>query len=282
MDRIKVVLDTDTANECDDQFALAYLLLNQDAFEVQAISIAPFSHANENIVDGLDKSRAEIMKICGWLNFPTSGKVYTGAQQYMNDSDSMNPASQRIVELALQNDKTYILAIGAPTNVAIALKQHPEIIDRVSIVWLGSNGLLQSSNDDFNFRQDVSAVRTMFESGVDLTVIPCKNVAATLMTSIYELRHYLQRKSELCDYLLARFYNDTYHGIRERRVIWDIAAVAYLLNPDWSSTVEISCPEIREDTSFALTEGQHSVKFVNYLDVNQIYADLFAKLKKAT
>lgn len=278
MSKLKVILDTDTANECDDQFALAYLLKSQDKFDIEAITVAPYSHKDETILGGREKSQAEIIKICNWLNFSTDERVFLGAEKYMNSSDAMNPASEKIVEIAMKNEKTYILAIGTPTNVAIAIKTHPEIIKRISVVWLGSNGLLQTDNTDFNFRQDITAVRTLFESGVDLTVIPCKNVAATLMTSIYELRHYLAGKNELCDYLLERFYNDGYHGIRERRVIWDIAAVACLLNPEWTTSLEISCPKILDDTSFELTEGRHLVKFVNYLSVNEIYADLFRKL----
>lgn len=206
--------------------------------------------------------------------------MFLGAEKYMNDSDAMNPASGKIVEVAKKNEKTYILAIGTPTNIAIAIKTHPEIIKQIGVVWLGSNGLLQTDNTDFNFRQDITAVRTLFESGVDLTVIPCKNVAATLMTSIYELRYHLAGNGVMCDYLLERFYDDGYHGIRERRVIWDIAAVAYLLNPEWTTNLEISCPNILDDTSFELTEGRHLVKFVNYLNVNEIYADLFRKLSQ--
>ena len=36
-----IILDTDTYNECDDQFALAYLLKNQDKFNIEAITVAP-------------------------------------------------------------------------------------------------------------------------------------------------------------------------------------------------------------------------------------------------
>lgn len=280
MGKLKVILDTDAANECDDQFALAYLLKSQDRFDIEAITIAPYSHKNEAILSGCEKSRAEVMKICNWLDFPTAERVFLGAEEYMKDSNATNPASEKIMEIAKKNEKTYILAIGTPTNVAIAIKNHSEIINRISVIWLGSNGLLQTDNTDFNFRQDITAVRTLFESGVDLTVIPCKNVAATLMTSIYELQHHLVSKSELCDYLLKRFYDDSYHGLQERRVIWDIAAVAYLLNPEWTTSLEISCPKILDDTSFELTNGRHLVKFVNYLSVNEIYADLFRKLSQ--
>ena len=131
---------------------------------------------------------------------------------------------------------------------------------------------------DFNFRQDVQAVREVLESKAKLTVIPCRNVASNLITSIYELEHFLKGKSELCDYLCQRFYNDTYHGIQERRVIWDISVIAYMINKSWFETEEISCPIIRADTSYELTGNRHKITFVNYLDVDKIYNDLFQKL----
>lgn len=49
--------------------------------------------------------------------------------------------------------------------------------------------------------QDIDAVRIVFESEVKLTIIPCKNVASNLGTSIYESNHYLKDKNELCNYL---------------------------------------------------------------------------------
>ena len=41
-----MILDTDTYNECDDQFALAYMIKNQDIFNIEAITVAPYSHKN--------------------------------------------------------------------------------------------------------------------------------------------------------------------------------------------------------------------------------------------
>lgn len=47
--RLNVILDTDTYNECDDQFALAYLLKFQDIFRINAITVVPFSHKDNNV-----------------------------------------------------------------------------------------------------------------------------------------------------------------------------------------------------------------------------------------
>ena len=276
IDKINVILDTDTYNECDDQFALAYLLKSQERFNIEAITVAPYHHDNNiSIIEGNEKSYNEIIKICKYLNFDTTNKVYKGSEDYLqNNYNETTKAVEKIIEIA------YILSIGAITNIAIAILKEPKIIDRIEIIWLGGNSLLQNKNDEFNFRQDIKAVKTIFESNAKLTIIPCKNVASNLITSIYELEHFLKGKNELCDYLCQRFYNDGVHGIQERRVIWDISVIAYMLNKSWFMSEEISCPRIREDSSYELTNNNHKITMINYIDVNKVYTDLFNKLTK--
>ena len=280
-EKVNVILDTDTYNECDDQFALAYLLKNQNQFNIEAITVAPYSHNDreETIEETTEKSYNEILKICSWLNFKTENKVFKGSIDYVcNGYNKNNEAVDKIIEIATKNKKTYILAIGAITNIALAIKKSPQIINKIEVVWLGGHSFLNKENKEFNFRQDIQAVKEVFESKVKLTIIPCKNVASNLRTSIYELEHFLKGKNELCDYLCQRFYNDTYHGIEERRVIWDISVIAYMINKTWFETEEISCPIIKEDTSYELTENRHKITFVDYLEPNKIYNDLFKRL----
>lgn len=140
--------------------------------------------------------------------------------------------------------------------------------------------MLSKDNYEFNFRQDVKAVQYIFDSKVKLTIIPCKNVASNLMISIFELDYYLKNKNALCNYLCSRFYNGGKHGKKTRRVIWDISAVAYLINKDWFEISSINCPIINDDTSYTVTVNNHKIDMVNYIDVNKVYSDLFEKLIK--
>lgn len=280
--KVNVILDTDIYNECDDQFAVAYLLKSQDKFNIEAITVAPYHHDNNiSIEEGIDKSYDEIIKICNWLHFDWTNKLFKGSTDYLeNDYNEENGAVNKIIEIVNKNAKTYILAIGAITNVALAIKKEPKIINKIEVIWLGGHSFLSKDNKEFNFKQDVQAVRNVFESKVKLTIIPCKNVASNLRTSIYELEHFLKGKSELCDYLCQRFYNDGVHGIQERRVIWDISVIAYMINKEWFDTEEVSCPNINNDTSYELTTKNHKITVVNYLNVDKIYKDLFKKLGK--
>ena len=278
--KLKIILDTDTYNECDDRFALAYLLKSLDKFDVQAITVAPYRHekVKETIAEGTEKSYNEICKICRWLDFDVSGKVFKGALNYLKDGMTDNEAVDKIIEIALQNDKTYIMAIGAITNVAMAIVKEPKIIEKIEVIWLGGNSLLLTDNNEFNFKQDIEAVKVVFESRVKLTVIPAKGVASNLMTSIYELEHYLKDKSDLCDYLCHVFQKDGYHKPQERRVIWDISVVAYLINDNWFECQKVNCPNINDDTSYEIDTQNHEITMVNYINAKLVYKDLFAKL----
>ena len=280
-EKVNVILDTDTYNECDDQFALAYLLKNQYKFNIEAITVAPYSHQSRNVSvrEGQELSYNEILKICKWLNFNINNKVFKGSTDYIcNGYNETNDSVNKIVEIALKNDKTYILGIGAITNIALAIKKEPKIIGKIEIIWLGGNELGYKDNLEYNFRQDVEAVKIVLESQVKLTILPYKNIVSNLRIDINTLKENIGNKSELCDYLIKRFYNDGYHGTQETRVIWDISVIAYMINKNWFETKEISSTNIKEDTSYEITQNKYNVTFVTKLNRDKIYEDLFNKL----
>ena len=280
-EKINVILDTDTYNECDDQFALAYLLKNQSLFNIEAITSAPYSHPKIGVKvnEVQDLNYSEILKICNWLNFEVNNKVFKGSTDYIvNGYDEKNDAVNKIIEVSLKNDKTYILGIGAITNIALAIKKEPKIINRIEIIWFGGDELGYKDKPEYNFRQDVEAVKIVLNSKVKITIIPRNNVASDLRIDIEELKENLGNKSELCNYLIERFYNDGYHGIQKSRVIWDISVIAYMVNRNWFKTKEVSCPNVKDDASYELTHNKHKITFVTKLDRDKIYSDLFKKL----
>lgn len=106
--KINVILDTDTYNECDDQFALSYLIKSKDRFNIEAITVAPFSHKTRNVSvkESQELSYNEIFKICNWLDFDITNKVFKGSQDYIqNGYDENNDAVNKIIEVALNEVK---------------------------------------------------------------------------------------------------------------------------------------------------------------------------------
>ena len=51
-----------------------------------------------------------------------------------------------------------------------------------------------------------------------------------------------------------------------------------MINRNWFKTTEVSCPEIKDDTSYEITENNHKITFVTELDIDKIYENLLEKL----
>lgn len=274
----KVILDTDMANQVDDQFALTYLLNSLDVIELEAITIAPFSKLN-TIEEGTELSYETTLKILELMNKSEyKNKVFKGATNYIENDYKTNMAVEKIIEICLKNEATTIVAIGAITNVALAIALEPQIIDRINVVWLGGNEITFNDNSGTNFK-DIISVKMIFESNVKLTVIPCKNVASNLITTIYELEHYMKITSInkfLLDNLIKCDKNIYEKGVS--KVLWDLSAVAYIINESWFTSEEVSCYNILDDGSYEVRQNNHKVTFIKSLDRDKIFGDFFSKL----
>ena len=196
-------------NEVDDQFSFTYLMKSLDKINLDAITIAPFlssGYANtKTLEEGTEKSYDTTLKLLDMMNMHEyKNIVYKGATKYTTKSLNSNEVVDKIIETVLKNDHTTIIAIGAITNIALAITKEPSIIDKMKVIWLGGNSFLSHQNQEFNFRQDINAVKLVFDSKVKLTVIPCRNVAFNLVTTIYELEHYLNH-NEVGRYLCSVF-----------------------------------------------------------------------------
>ncbi len=290
MEKKKIILDTDMYNEIDDQFALTYLMKSIDTFDLQAITIAPFSKSGyadtKTLEEGTKKSYETTLKLLDMLDKKEyKDKVYLGATKYYADSQETNPAVEEIIRITKENTKVTILAIGAITNIALVLDKAPELVNKIKVVWLGGNTFLTKDNSEFNFRQDIKAVQKVFDSKVELVVIPCRNVASNLTTTIYELKHYLNEKNELNKYLLSifkkckkSFMNTPKDEIGSSKTLWDLSAIAYEINADWFKSELISCPIVLDNGLYEETKDRHKVVFVNDLLRNKIYQDFFLKI----
>lgn len=288
--KTKIILDTDMYNEVDDQFALTYLMKSLDKIELEAITIAPFSKSGyastSSIEEGTDKSYETTLKLLDMLEKPEyKDKVYKGSTKYFNENPEISSAVNKIIELAKNNDKITIIGIGAITNIALAIKKDPQIIDKIEVIWLGGNSFLSHQNREFNFMQDIEGVRYVFESKVKLTVIPCRNVASHLTTTVYELKHYIG-KTDIGKYLIDTMFNCKKSYYKEKvdsygtsKTIWDLSAIAYIINKDWFVIENVSCPNILKDGRYELTKDRHEIVFVNDLSRNKIYNDYFKKMR---
>jgi inosine-uridine nucleoside N-ribohydrolase len=283
--KVRMVLDTDTYNEVDDQFALVYALLSPERVTVEAIYAAPFHNSRSSgPADGMEKSYQEILRLLEQMTWPAEGLVYKGAKTYLDTrlEPRQSEASSDLVARAMASpadDPLYVVAIGAITNVASAILMEPKIIERIVIVWLGGHALHWPHTQEFNLRQDVPAARLIFDCGVPLVHIPCMGVTSHLLTTVSELEAYVRGRGAIGDYLvdIVKGYHQDHVGWS--KVIWDIATIAYLINDRWVPTELVHSPLLTDQVTWSVDRSRHLIRYANYIHRDPIFRDLFNKLE---
>ena len=290
--KIDVILDTDTYNEIDDQFALAYLLRSDEKLNCRAIFAAPFyNYLSTSPEDGMEKSYLEIFKIldlCGREDMKSS--VFKGSKRYLpNETEPVeSDAARELVRLAKEyspEKRLYVVAIGAITNVASAILMDKSIINNIVVVWLGGHARHWKDNKEFNLFQDVAAARVVFGCGVPLVQLPCNGVVSEFSLSKPEIEAWLLGANPLCDYLgknTIEYEERHAKGRLWSKVIWDVTALAWLLNDGERFMNEriIHAPIPEYDHRYSLSEDTHFIKYIGHIKCTPLFEDMFAKLKK--
>lgn len=286
--KISMVIDSDTACEVDDQFAISYAVRAAQAGELilEAICAEEFSNPPITVEQGQELSYQEILRVLDLLEAPEYKKiVYRGAAGKMGSGEPLDsPAARKIVELAMQPDRTeplYVVGIGAATNIALALQMEPRIIEKIVVIWLGGNSIHWPHVVEFNACQDETATRYLLDSGVPLVMLPAYNAIAGLITSIPELEYYLYGKSKIGTYLvdIVKSYRKKYDpNCAWSKVIWDVAGVAYLLHPEWFQTCLVHTPIMTTDRHWASDSRRPMMRVCEYVQRDYIFHDVFGKL----
>lgn len=283
--KIRMVLDTDTYNEVDDQFALAYALLSPEKLKVEAVYAAPFHNSrSEGPADGMEKSYQEILRLLEFMNVPSEGFVYRGSTGYLQDIKQpiRSEAALDLVSKALASspeEPLYVVTIGCITNIASAILIEPGIINNIVVVWLGGNGLDWPTQREFNLMQDVLAAQVVLNSGVPLVITPCRPVVSHFHTTLPELAHYLKGKNSLSNYLyeIVAGYNAQNLDAWSKE-IWDVVAIAWLVNPAWVPTNFVHSPILTDQVTYSKDSARHFIRMATSLNRDAIFRDLFAKL----
>lgn len=285
--KIDVVLDTDAYNEIDDQFAIAYLLASNKKLCTKAIYAAPFLNSkSESPKDGMEKSYNEILKLLDLIKI--SVPVFKGSENYLVDektprkSDACSDLVKRAREYSPENP-LYVVAIGAITNIASALIAAPEIAENIVVVWLGGHARHFHDTKEFNMVQDVAASRVVMGSSAPFVQLPCYGVVSGFSVSGVELEHFLKGKNALCDYLFVNTVKEVKQynvGPIWTRIIWDVTAVAWLLNDNdrfmLSSIEKMWLPDY--NNMYAPDINGEFMRYVYHIRRDELLRDLIEKI----
>ena len=283
---VRMVLDTDTYNEIDDQFALAYAYLSKDKMQLEAVYAAPyFNKRSTSAGDGMEKSYEEILRLLTMLGKSPEGFAFRGSDRYLEDAARpiRSEAALDLIKKAKSSttdNPLYVVTIGCITNIASAILIDPTIIEKIVVVWLGGNSLDWPHQKEFNLMQDVKAAQVVLNSGVPIVIMPCQPVVSHFHTTIPELNFYLKGKTKLSDYLLSSTIEYSGGADTWSKVIWDVTAVAWLINPSWLPTNLVHSPVLTDQVTYSTDHSRHFIRMASSLNRDAIFRDLFGKITK--
>lgn len=304
---VRLVIDTDAANEIDDQFALAWALLSPERLLVEAVYAAPFSFAHRRsslpraAADappfnapgvGMQRSYEEILRVFDLLGLDAGGRVFEGSDGYLASSTQArhSPAVDHLIAVARScaaDQPLYVVALGCATNVASALLLAPDIVDRIVVVWTsGYPSHAPHVNDSFNLEQDLAASRLLLDSGVPHVYLPGFHVGAQLRLSLAEMEQHVRGRGAIGDYLHGLFTHNplwTIYQVDNRQpyswVIWDVICIAWLLNPEWVPSELVRTPRLGDDRRWHADPGRHPMREGYAVQRDAIFNDFFSKLR---
>ena len=192
-----------------------------------------------------------------------------------------------LIDEALREDEKplYVLCQGAITNVAVAMKACPEIIKRMTVIWIGTHGEAphKAPFREFNAGNDVTAANLVLSCGGDVWVVP-STVYTTINIGIAEIQRRILPCGKIGEHLFWNLvnYNNSEGAGWTKGESWslgDSPAIALALNPDCGRYKYVPAPIVAEDTSSVTSYSRPMVKM--YLDVDSRYIleDLIAKLE---
>lgn len=279
--RLRVIIDTDAACEADDPFAIAHALMCK-RFDVKAIFAEQFGYP-----ESTKKSYDEIITILEAMDI--SVPVFMGEEGSLRDVKG-KPASEAadfLIQEAMREDDMplFVLCLGAITNIVSAMRKRPDILNRMTIVWIGGQDFENQSPDirEFNSGNDIEAANEILGSGADLWLLPI-TVYGAMHIGLAEI----QRRIAPCGKIGRHLFENMIAYNMSKGAGWtageswslgDSPAVGVAMNPSCGRYIYREAPIIKEDTTYRFEQGRPKIRVYTSIDSRYILEDLIAKLE---
>ncbi len=300
--QIRVIIDSDTYAEGDDQFAIVHALLTPK-FDVVGIVAEQFGV--RNYTDSMEKSYLEIKKLLELMDM-NHIPVYRGETTALVDERTAgnSEGARFIIEEALKEDDRplFVLNMGAITNLASAYLMKPEIETKLTAIWIGG-GPYSGAMMDFNAGNDLVAANVIISSNIELWQIPF-SAYAMMEVSFSELFDKVKPYGAIGKYLVenlmrvnevecAMNFDHTPLGKRASKAaktmiirsgegwsLGDSPAVGVLITSQGKNMEYRRAQRINLDGSYGDYIGDHrTIRVYHGIDSRVILEDMFAKIK---
>jgi inosine-uridine nucleoside N-ribohydrolase len=168
--QLRVIIDTDTGNEVDDQWAVALALGFPERLKIEGFVAAHYGQRGG--VKGVEKSRTKLEATLDAAGMARKFTIKNGSDPFVYRERV--PESEGVdfiiktARTATPQNPLWLVLLGPATDGAAALLKDPSIADRVIIFWHGRSDWPRRCAN-FNAINDPLATQLLFE-------LPCRFV----------------------------------------------------------------------------------------------------------
>ncbi len=282
--RQRVILNTDAANEADDQYAIVHALLSPTL----DTSLVAAQWGNRRSHTSLADSRLEIDRLLTLMG-RDDVVVADGAPTRLPDERTPvdSQGARLIIDqamLATPDDPVQIGFLGPLTDMASAILLEPAIVDKaVTVIWIGGRSYDDEPGQriEFNLSNDIHAANVVFDSGIELWQVP-SSVYTQTAVGLAELDARVAPHGELGRYLVdqVRAWNARWvNRPIEHRCLGDSPAVALMLNPSAAWMRTRPAPRFSRDGRYLPGAG-HPIRVAETIDTRYLLEDMFHKIAR--
>ncbi|WP_375387041.1 nucleoside hydrolase [uncultured Amnibacterium sp.] len=200
----RVVLDNDWAGDPDGLVALAHHLLSPTN-RVDLVTSSFLNPVFEPLGTGARRGAELARDLLGLIGASEDIPVLAGAERPLQDAEAPGAAALAIVAEARRDDPLPLMVVcGGPlTNIAQALRLAPDVVDRLTLVWVG--GTLAADAWEYNRETDRAAAdEVLARPGLRLRSFPLEAYERCAVSRA-ELEHDLGGSGVVGRWLWDRF-----------------------------------------------------------------------------
>jgi len=291
--RIRVIISTDAKNEADDQYAIAYALMSPKldvvgiigAHFYEACSMEASAHYGTPPELTMEKSYEEVKLVLDKMGLTDKVPALRGSALPLKDEKTPQDSegAHFIIEEAHKpGAPLYVINLGTITDLASAYLMDPTISEGIeACLWLGG-GRFPEGGAEFNLENDIAAGNVLMDSTLNVHLLPLNSTAPIKMT-FAEMFCRVYPYGEIGRYLVEQtidFSSRCPHPLGESWIMWDIAAVALLLDPHPQQYFECNAPRFNvPDMTYITCERVHPIRVYERIEPRFALEDFYCKLQ---